>query len=87
MRGFIVKYWEPTRELTKQVIGVIATDKIDWTYRAGKFSIADWIRYVAAIERNVFMRAMQGKKATYRGGGSQLADGYENVINYLDEMH
>jgi uncharacterized damage-inducible protein DinB len=82
-----IKYYERTREITKQVIGVIPPDKIDWTYRTGKFTIADLVRHIAAIERNVFMEVVQGHKATYKGCRSELADGYENVINYFDEMH
>ncbi len=82
-----IKYYERTREITKQVIGVIPLDKMDWTYRNGKFTIADLVRHIAAIERNVFIEVIQGKKSTYKGCRSELADGYKNVINYFDEMH
>lgn len=82
-----IKYYERTREITKQVIGVIPPDKMDWTYRNGKFTIADLVRHIAAIERNVFMEVIQGKKATYKGCRSELADGYENIITYFNEMH
>lgn len=82
-----LKYYERTREITKQVVGVIPPDKIDWTYRTGKFTIADLVRHIAAIERNVFMEVIQGHKSNYKGCRRELADGYENVINYFDEMH
>lgn len=82
-----LKYYERTREITKQVIGVTPPDKMDWTYKTGKFTIADLMRHIAAIERNVFMEVIQGHKANYKGCRRDLADGYENVINYFDEMH
>lgn len=82
-----IKYYERTREVTNQVIGVIPREKLDWSYAPGKFTLGDLIRHIAAIERYVFMEIIQGHKPAYRGCGKSLADGYENVLVYFHEMH
>ncbi|MFM9989346.1 DinB family protein [Flavobacterium sp.] len=82
-----LSYYDKIREGTKQIIQVIPEDKMDWTYKSGKFTIADVIRHIAAIERNVFAELVIVNPACYEGCGKELADGYENVITYFNEMH
>ncbi len=82
-----IKYYERTRDITTSVINVIPHDKLNWTYRVGKFTIADLVRHIAAIERYVFMEVIQGNKPSYKGCRKELADGYQNIISYFNEMH
>jgi uncharacterized damage-inducible protein DinB len=82
-----VTYYERTREITTRVINVIPPDKMDWAYLPGKFTLADLVRHIAAIERNVFMEVIQKNKSCYTGCGKNLADGYDNIISYYHEMH
>lgn len=80
-------YFEKIREGTNRIIQVIPKDKMDWTYKSGKFTIADIVRHIAAIERNVFAQLVNGNNSSYKGCGKELADGYEDVIFYFNEMH
>ena len=80
-------YYERTRRITNAVIKAIPADKMDWTYREGKFTIADLIRHIASIERHVFMETIRGNKPGYKGCDKELADGYENVLQYFHDMH
>ncbi len=80
-------YFEKIREGTNRIIQVIPKDKMDWTYKSGKFTIADIIRHIAAIERNVFAELALGKTACYKGCGKELADGHVEVLLYFNEMH
>lgn len=82
-----IRYYERTRDITRKVVAVIPPDKADWTYKPGKFTIADLVRHIAAIERHLFMEVIQGHPSNYRGCKKELADGYENVIRYFDDMH
>jgi uncharacterized damage-inducible protein DinB len=82
-----LNYYERTRRITNAVIKAVPADKIDWSYREGKFTIGDLIRHIAAIERHVFMQTIQGNKPTYNGCSKELADGYEGVVRYFHEMH
>jgi uncharacterized damage-inducible protein DinB len=82
-----LSYYEKTRETTHRVIQVIPHDKIDWAYMPGKFTIADIVRHIAAIERNLFAEVVSGKPPAYKGCGKELADGFKNIVSYFNEMH
>jgi uncharacterized damage-inducible protein DinB len=53
----------------------------------GKFSIADLLRHMAGIERQVFAQVVIGNNPSYKGCGKELADGYDNILAYFNEMH
>lgn len=82
-----VSYYQRTRKITNDVLKVIPPNKMDWAYAPGKFTLADQVRHIAAIERNLFMEVIQGNKPAYTGCGTNLANGYENVMHYFHEMH
>lgn len=82
-----LNYYEKTREATVRIIQAIPPEKMDWAYAPGKFTFADLIRHIAAIERHVFLEVIQGNKPTYAGCGKELADGYDQVMAYFYEMH
>ncbi|MDP1810969.1 MAG: DinB family protein [Sediminibacterium sp.] len=82
-----LSYFEKTRLATLKVIEVIPHDKLDWSYMPDKFTIADLVRHIAAIERNVFAEVALGNKPNYKGCRKDLADGYENIVHYFNEMH
>ena len=82
-----IAYYGTVRDITNKVISVIPEDKMNWTYHPGKFSIADLLRHIAAIERNLFAEVIKGKPSCYQGCGKELADGYDEIINYFQEMH
>ena len=44
-----LEYYESARKRTLAVVRAIPTDKFDWTYREGKFTLADMVRHIAAI--------------------------------------
>jgi len=80
-------YYENIRERTLRVVKCIPPDKLEWTYQAGKFTFGDLIRHLAALERYMFAENFQLKKSRYPGHGRELADGYENVLAFMVQMH
>lgn len=86
VRSFL-KYYKKLRERTNKLIAVIPEDYMDWAYRPGKFTIADQIRHIAAIERYMYAETVQGKPCKYSGCGKELADGYRNVLHFFNEKH
>ncbi len=82
-----LEFYERTREGTLRILKVVPPDKMDWAYLPGKFTIGDLVRHIAAIERNLFAEVALGNKINYLGCGKELADGYENVMRYFNEMH
>lgn len=82
-----ITYYEKIREGTNRIIQNIPEDKMDWTYKTGKFTIGDLIRHIAAIERNLFAEVILGNKVNYTGCGKELAEHYTDIIHYLNKMH
>jgi uncharacterized damage-inducible protein DinB len=80
-------YYEKVRQRTLKVIACIPPDKYDWRYAEGKFSFADVIRHLAAIERYMWAENAQLRPSRYSGHGRELADGPENVLAYFTRLH
>ena len=79
-----LEYYGKVRQRTKRLIDVIPDDKMDWTPIEGKFTFADLIRHLAAIERFMYAENVQGKPSRYAGCGKELADGREAVLRFFD---
>lgn len=82
-----LEYYGKIRERTNRLIQVIPPEKIEFAYMPGKFTIADQVRHIAAMERYMFVENVAGRKSIYHGCGKELADGYENVIRYFNHLH
>lgn len=80
-------YWEKVRQRTLRVIACIPDDKYDWRYQEGRFSFADLIRHLAAIERYMYAENAQLKPSRYTGHGKEMADGPAAVRAFMDRSH
>lgn len=82
-----LKYYAKIKGRTRRLFKYIPQEKIEWTYKKGKFTIGDLIRHLATIERYMYAETIQQKPSLYSGCGVDYASGYENVINYYDRLH
>jgi uncharacterized damage-inducible protein DinB len=80
-------YFGSVRERTMRVARCIPPDKIDWTYAPGKFTLGDLLRHLAVTERYMWAENVQGKLHRYSTHGKELADGYENVMMFVERLH
>ncbi len=80
-------YWRSVRARTSRVIGSIPSDRFDWSYREGKFTLADLIRHLAVLERYMFAENVSGRPSRYPGHGSELANAPEAVLALFDRLH
>jgi len=80
-------YFERIRERTLRVIHSIPPEQIEWTYKEGKFTFGDVIRHLATIERFMYAENVQLKPSRYPGHGRELADGYDNVLQFMNRLH
>lgn len=80
-------YYEKIRGRTLRVAKVIPPERIDWTYREGKFTFGDLLRHLGAIERFMFAENAQLKPSRYPGHGVELADGYQEALEFMNRMH
>src|SRR5688572_20437566 len=83
----LVSYIDRIRERTMRVVGCIPPERVDWTYKEGKFTFGDLMRHLASIERWMFAENSQRRKSIYPGHGRELADGYDGIIDYMRRMH
>lgn len=82
-----LEYYDRVRRRTLNLVAVIPPEKMDWAYKPGKFTIADVLRHIAAIERFMFAENVLHRPARYAGSGKELADGYDAVLAFFNEMH
>jgi uncharacterized damage-inducible protein DinB len=80
-------YYEKVRGRTSRVVDCIPADRVDWTWREGKFTLGDLVRHIAAIERYMYAENAQGKPSRYPGHGRELADGLPAVRAFFDRTH
>jgi len=84
--GFL-EYLKKVHQRTTRVAQCIPADKLEWSFREGKFTLGDLVRHITAIERYMFAETVQGKPSRYAGCGRDLADGYEEVMTFRDTLH
>ena len=80
-------YYDKVRSRTKLIISKIPPEHINWTYRQGKFTLADLIRHLACIERMMYAENAQGKPSQYNGCGVEYGATYEEVLSFFDTTH
>lgn len=85
--SLFLDYLDKVHQRTMRVIRCIPPDKLEWTYRPGKFTLGDLVRHIAAIERYMFAETVSGRPSAYPGCGKDLADGYENVLSFVEKLH
>lgn len=85
--GPFLEYYEKLRARTLRVVERIPPEKLDWTYREGKFTFGDLIRHMAAIERYMYAENVRLRPSRYPGHGRELADGYAEVVGFMSRTH
>ncbi len=84
--GQFLEYWDSLRGRTRRVVACIPPDRLEWTDRAGAFTLGDLVRHLATIERYMYAETLAGRPSRYPGCGRELADGYEAVLAYFDRL-
>jgi uncharacterized damage-inducible protein DinB len=81
-----LEYWDSVRGRTRRVIACIPPGRLEWTHRAGSFTLGDLVRHLATIERYMYAETVAGRPSRYSGCGRDLADGYAAVLAYVDRL-
>jgi uncharacterized damage-inducible protein DinB len=82
-----LQYFGNVRERTLRVVRCIPRDRLDWAYAPGKFTLGDLLRHIAVTERFMWAETVQCRASRYGTHGKELADGYENVIAFMEKLH
>ena len=80
-------YFEGIRARTRRVVDCVPPGRFDWVPAPERWSFADLVRHLAAIERFMFAENAAGRPSRYPGHGRELADGREAVLDYFERMH
>ena len=80
-------YYTKVKGRTKRLFPYIPEEKMEWTYKPGKFTIGDIIRHLACIEHDMYAETVQMKPSKYKGCGVDLAKGYHEVIAFYNDRH
>ena len=83
----LVTYIDRIRQRTMRVVACVPPERIEWTYKEGKFTFGDVMRHLASTERWMFVENALLRPSRYPGHGRELADGYEAVVDYMIAMH
>jgi uncharacterized damage-inducible protein DinB len=82
-----LEYLGKVHQRTVRVVRCIPADKLEWSFREGKFTLGDLVRHMTATERYMFVEVIQGKASRYTGCGEELARGLEEVLAFQERMH
>ncbi|MEA2570877.1 MAG: hypothetical protein QOI24_2878 [Acidobacteriota bacterium] len=83
----LIDYAARVRERTMRVVATVPPDKVDWTYKPGKFTLGDLMRHIASIERWMFAENAMLRPSIYPGHGRELAGDYDEIVAYMKRMH
>jgi uncharacterized damage-inducible protein DinB len=81
-----LEYWDSLRGRTRRVVLCIPPERLEWTYRVGKFTLGDLVRHLATIERYMYAETVVGRPNRYGGCGRELADGHDALLAFLDRL-
>ena len=56
-----LEYYEKVRARTARVVERIPADRIEWTYREGRWTLGDLLRHLGALERYMWAENVQGR--------------------------
>ena len=82
----VLEYWDSWRGRTRRVVTCIPHDRLEWSYRAGAFTLGDLVRHLATIERYMYAETVAERPSRYAGCGRELADGYDAVLEYFNRL-
>jgi uncharacterized damage-inducible protein DinB len=85
--GVFLDYFSKVHQRTMRVVRCIPPDKVDWSFRPGKFTVGDLARHIATANRYIFAETLQGKPSRYAGCGRELAPSYDEIIALVEALH
>jgi uncharacterized damage-inducible protein DinB len=85
--GVFLDYFGRIHQRTMRVVRCAPPDKMDWSFREGKFSIGDLARHIATSKRYLFAETLDGRPSRYAGCGRELAPTLEETLLLMDTLH
>ena len=70
-----------------RVARCVPSDKVDWTYTPGKFTLGDLLRHIAVTERWIWGETLSGRPSGYTSHGKELAGSQQEVLGLMERLH
>jgi uncharacterized damage-inducible protein DinB len=80
-------YFEKVHKRTMRVVRCVPPEKVDWSFREGKFTVGDLGRHIATTNRYLFAETLQGKPSRYQGCGRSLAPSLDAILSLMQRLH
>src|SRR3954453_10936375 len=80
-------HFERVRERTRSVAACIPAAQIDWSCKAGAFTLGDLVRHIAVTERYIWAETVHRRQSRYTTHGRELAYGRDAVLDFFDRLH
>jgi uncharacterized damage-inducible protein DinB len=85
--SLFLDYFGKIHQRTMRVVRCIPPDKVDWSFRPGKFTIGDLARHISTANRYIFAETLQGKPSRYSGCAREWAPTYDEIIALSETLH
>ena len=82
-----LRHFERVHERTQRVAACIPADRVEWSYKAGAFTLGDLVRHIAVTERLIWAETVHHRPVAYTSHGRELADGRAAVLAFFDRLH
>jgi uncharacterized damage-inducible protein DinB len=80
-------YLASVHQRTRRVVLCIPPADVEWAPAPGKFTMGGIVRHLAGIERWMYGQTVLGHPSAYPGHGTELASGFDAVLEYYDTLH
>jgi uncharacterized damage-inducible protein DinB len=87
LRDAFIDYLGRVHDRTRRVVLLIPPDDVEWSPKAGWFTLGGLVRHLAGIERWMYAENALGRPSRYPGHGPELAAGFDAVVAYYDRLH
>jgi uncharacterized damage-inducible protein DinB len=85
-RAIFLDYFGKVHQRTLRVVRCIPEDKVDWSFRSGKFTLGDLARHIATSKRYLFVETLQGRPSRYAGCGRDLAPAKGEILALMETL-
>ena len=83
----LLDYWEKVRGRTRRVVDRISEEHLEWSWKPGRFTLGDYVRHLAGVERWMYAENAMGRPSRYPGHADELANGLPAVRDYFERLH
>jgi hypothetical protein len=81
------QYFGKVQKLKMRAARGIPAHNLELTNAPGKFTLGDLLRHFAVAEHLMWVERLPGHASRYTTHGKSLADGFDNVIAYVERLN